>query len=252
MSDPTPTLWQIEISHFSEKARWALAYKGVEHERHSPLPGTHVPVAMWLTRGAHKTFPVLQLDGRNVGDSTAIVAALEQRFPEPPLYPTDPEQRRRALEIEDFFDEELGPHMRLLAFHELIAEPDRFAVIAANALPPPLRQRGKGMAGFYARTYASLRFGASSDEAAERAKAKILTALDRLDAELANDDGDYLVGDSFSVADLTAASLFYPLVSPPEGPVSGAGTPAGLERFREPLQDRPGYKWVEEMFRRHR
>jgi glutathione S-transferase len=252
MTDSTATLWQIEISHFSEKARWALDYKGVEHKRHAPLPGTHIPIAMWLTRGADKTFPVLQLDGRSIGDSTAIVAALEQRFPEPPLYPTEPEPRRRALELEDFFDEELGPHMRLLAFHELIAEPDRFATIAANALPGPLQKRGKGMAGLYARTYASLRFGAGSDTAAERAKAKVLAALDRLDAELDAGGGDYLVGNSFSVADLTAASLFYPLVSPPQGPVSGAGTPAGLERFREPLQDRPGYKWVEEMFRRHR
>ncbi len=251
MTPSTPTLWQIEISHFSEKARWALAYKGVEHERHSPLPGTHIPVALWLTRGAHKTFPVLQLEGRNIGDSTAIVAALEERFPDPPLYPADPEQRRRALALEDFFDEELGPHMRLLAFHELIGDPDRFAEIASNALPAPLR-RAKGMAGLYARTYTSVRFGAGSDAAAAQAKEKILTALDRLDAELDASAGDYLVGDAFSVADLTAASLFYPLVGPPEGPVSGAGRPESFERFREPLQSRPGFQWVEEMFRRHR
>ena len=28
-----PLLWHIEISHFSEKARWALDYKGFEHRR---------------------------------------------------------------------------------------------------------------------------------------------------------------------------------------------------------------------------
>jgi glutathione S-transferase len=251
VADSTPTLWQIDISHYSEKARWALAYKGVEHRRHSAPPGTHIAVAMWLTRGAQKTFPVLRLGGRNIGDSTAIIAALEQRYPEPPLYPADPEQRRRALEIEDFFDEELGPHMRLLAFHELIADPDRFAEIAASTLPAQL-QRGKNIAGRYARTYASLRFGADSDTAAAQAKVKILAALDRLDAELDASGSDYLVGDSFSVADLTAASLFYPLVSPAEGPGTGAGPPAGLERFREPLLSRPGYMWVAEMFRRHR
>ena len=44
MSDSLPTLWHIEISHFSEKARWALAWKGVEHRRRSPLPGTHIPI----------------------------------------------------------------------------------------------------------------------------------------------------------------------------------------------------------------
>jgi glutathione S-transferase len=50
MSDSLPTLWQIEVSHFSEKARWALDYKGVEHKRSSPLPGAHIAVALWLTR----------------------------------------------------------------------------------------------------------------------------------------------------------------------------------------------------------
>jgi len=57
----TPVLWHIPISHYSEKARWALAHKGVEHERRAPLPGAHIAVALWLTRGRHKTLPVLEL-----------------------------------------------------------------------------------------------------------------------------------------------------------------------------------------------
>ena len=36
-------------------------------------------IALALTGGAHKTFPVLRLDGRNIGDSSAIIAALDQR-----------------------------------------------------------------------------------------------------------------------------------------------------------------------------
>jgi glutathione S-transferase len=252
MSDSLPTLWQIDISHFSEKARWALAYKGVEHNRHSPPPGAHIPVALWLTRGAHKTFPVLELDGRRIGDSTAIVAALEERYPDPPLYPADPAERRRALELEDFFDEELGPNIRLLAFHELGNDPKRFAEMMERTAPPPLNRFGRATA-TYARAYTGLRFGVRSDEAAERARAKVLAALDRLDAELAAGDGEYLVGDTFTVADLTAASLFYPLVAPEEGPLpADQPSAAGMERFRAPLKQRPGYLWVEEMFRHHR
>ena len=97
-----PVLWHIEISHFNEKARWALAHKGVEHRRRAPTPGGHMIVALWLTRGRNKTFPLLQLDGQAIGDSTAIIAALERRFPDPPLYPEDPAERRRALELEEF------------------------------------------------------------------------------------------------------------------------------------------------------
>lgn len=252
MSPTDPTLWQIEISHFSEKGRWALDYKQVPHRRRSPLPGTHIPIALWLTRGEQKTFPVLQLDGRTVGDSTAVVAAIEERYPQPPLYPADAEQRRRALELEEFFDEELGPHMRLLVFHELINEPQMFAEIASASVPGPLG-RAKGLVGAYARTYTSLRFGAGSDEAAATARAKVTAAMDRLDAELAASGGEYLVGESFSVADLTAASLFFPLAAPPEGPVSpDSPTPPALQSFRDDLSTRPGYLWVGEMFRRHR
>ena len=167
MSDSLPTLWQIDISHYSEKARWALAYKGIEHKRRAPVPGAHIPVALWLTRGAHKTFPVIELDGRRIGDSTAIIAALEERSPEPSLYPEDPEQRRRALELEDFFDEELGPHIRLLVFHELGNDPERFAKLMEGTAPGPLARMSRPAA-TYARTYTGLRFGVRSPEAAER------------------------------------------------------------------------------------
>jgi glutathione S-transferase len=77
--------------------------------------------------------------------------------------------------------------------------------------------------------------------------------MDLLDAELAANGGEYLVGDSLSVADITAASLFYPVVGPENAPTpADQPVPAGLQRFREELADRPGYIWVEETFRRHR
>jgi glutathione S-transferase len=252
MSNRKPTLIQLDISHYSEKIRWALDYKQVPHVRRSPLPGSHIPIAFALTRGQSITLPLLQIDGETIADSTAILAALEARFPDPPLYPADPEQRRRALELEDFFDEELGPHARLLPFHELTNEPAMFAEVAAAAVPGPLGN-AKGLVGLYARTYTGLRFGVRDEAAAATAREKIVAAMDRLDAELAASEGEFLVGDSFSVADLTAASLFYPVVSPDEGPLpADSPTPPALESFRNDLRERPGYVWVEETFRRHR
>lgn len=252
MAQTEPTLWQLPVSHYSEKARWALAHKGVPHRRRSPLPGAHMVVALTLTRGREKTFPILQLDGRTIGDSTEIVAALERRYPDPPLYPADPEQRRRALELEEFFDEELGPYARLLPFHELAKDPALFAEVAAETVPAPLA-KAKPLLGLYARTYTGLRFGVRDDAAAQTAREKIAAAMDRLDAELAASDGDYLVGERFGVADLTAASLFYPVVGPEGGPLPpDVPTPPAFERFRDGFRDRPGFKWVKEMFRRHR
>ncbi|HYJ22454.1 MAG TPA: glutathione S-transferase family protein, partial [Solirubrobacterales bacterium] len=171
MSDGKPTLIQLDISHYSEKVRWALDYKEVPHVRRSPLPGTHIPISFALTRGNSIYLPLLRMDGRTITDSTAILAALEQRYPSPPLYPTDPEQRRRTLELEDFFDEELGPAARLLPFHELTNEPAMFAEVAAAAVPGPLGN-AKGLVGLYARTYTGLRFGVRDEAAAATAREK--------------------------------------------------------------------------------
>jgi len=78
-----------------------------------------------------------------------------------------------------------------------------------------------------------------SERSAELARNKVFAAFDRLESEL--DSNEYLVGDTFTVADLTAASLLYPLVVPLEGPDLGE-LPEAYERIREPLKERPGYR----------
>ncbi len=251
MSDAKPILWHIPISHYNEKVRWALAYKGVEHERRAPMPGAHMAVALWLTRGTTKTFPVIELDGERIGDSTAIIAALEERYPEPPLYPSDPAERARALALEDFFDEELGPHARLLAFHHAIRHRESLAHVGAGYLPARVRDSGPARAAFasFATGFVRLRYGVASEDAAGAAEQRVLAALDRLEAELGEDE--YMVGDDFSVADLTAATLLYPLAQPSEGPALPP-TPPSLEPVLAQLAERPGIRWAREMFRRHR
>jgi len=242
-------LWHIPISHYSEKVRWALDLKGVDHERRAPMPGAHMPIALVLTRGRHYTLPILELDGRRIGDSTAIIAALEERFPEPRLYPEDPGERRRALELEEWFDEEVGPYMRRFAFHEMRREPEVFDAFASQAAPEMFARAGRA-AGVFGRAMTGARYGARDAEAAERAREKVLAGLDRLEAELGG--RDHLVGDGFTVADLTAAALLYPLVFPPEVDVVAERLPERYERVVAPWRERPAGRWVSEMFRRHR
>ena len=105
----TPLLWHIPLSHFSEKARWTLDYKRIAH--HRKVLGADYLIRAWRATG-RGTLPILFLDGRAIGDSTQIIAALELRYPEPPLYPGDAAARHRALALEDYFDEQLGPALR--------------------------------------------------------------------------------------------------------------------------------------------
>src|SRR3954462_15319686 len=99
----TPVLWHLEISHYNEKARWALDYKGIPHVRRAVTPGLQELTARRLRAG--RTVPVLEMNGRAIGDSTKIIEQIERWWPEPPLYPADPDERTRALDLEDYFDE---------------------------------------------------------------------------------------------------------------------------------------------------
>jgi glutathione S-transferase len=241
-------LWQLELSHFNEKVRWTLDYKRVNHRRRSLLPGAHALITRRLT-GDVDTTPVLDLDGRMIGDSTRIIAALEARWPEPPLYPLDPVERRRALELEDFFDEQLGPHIRRAVYEVLLERPDIVEPLFTRGQPPVAR--GLFSAGFPILSRAMRRVLNINPAAAADSRAATVVAMDRLEAEL--QPNGYLVGDGFSVADLTAASLFYPAVLPPQFPYPlVAEVPERGREFIADLAQRPGGRWVADMYARHR
>jgi glutathione S-transferase len=244
-----PVLYHLEISHYNEKARWALDFKQVPHVRKTPPPILHTLWALAMTR--RPTFPVLRLNGTAIGDSTRIIEALEHQYPEPPLYPEDPAERGRALELEDFFDEQLGPNIRRYLFHEALEnlEPEEWVEGAMGSAPAAVKKAMRASSPVTSRML-RLRYGIDPGRVTA-AREKMLAAMDRLEREL--QPSGYLVGDRFTVADLTAAALFFPIVRPPEAPHRFEGRlPEGPARLRDELSQRQGYKWVEEIYRRHR
>jgi glutathione S-transferase len=247
--EAVPILWQLQISHYNEKVRWVLDHKRIPHVRRSLLPGVHAEKAKQLTGGECETTPVMTIDGESIGDSTRIIAELERRWPQPPLYPEDAEERRRALELEEFFDEELGPHIRRAVYHELLAYPEQVIPLFTNGQRLPARLLIRA-------SFPLLKVGMRKKmsiyaDRAEESRAKTVEAMDRLEAEIG--PSGYLVGDSFTVADLTAAALFYPVALPPEFPYpSVTEVPDSAREYLDPLAERPGGQWVTEMYRRHR
>jgi glutathione S-transferase len=242
-----PVLWQIRFSHFNEKARWALDYKGIAHMRRSTLPGIHVARARRLW--GEDTFPVLVLDGETVGDSAKIVDAVERRQPDPPLYPENETDRDLALELQDWFGTELGPHIRRYLFFHLLPHTRAAARMMTEGFKPPGSTAYR--ASFPLLRVAMRRAMAIDAEGAAEGWRKTLVALDRIEEELG--PSGYLVGDSFTIADLTAAALLFPLVRPEQAqyPIPDPW-PDPIESARTSVADRPAFRYVEEMWRRHR
>src|SRR5262249_38351712 len=158
------------------------------------------------------SLPIVFIDGRPVGDSTCIIEALERLAPEPALYPRDEGARRRALELEDFFDEEVGPAARSAVLAPLFgSDPDAAVGLLTTGRGDGPRRAVRALYPAFAAFY-KLRHRINATTAAA-APEKVVAGLDRIAREVG--PSGYLVGDAFSVADLTAAALFSPLVMPP-------------------------------------
>jgi len=243
----TPLLWHFPISHFNEKVRWALDWKGIPHLRRA-LAASYLPRAWWAS--GQGSLPILFLDGRAIADSTRIIATLEERYPQAPLYPADVEARRRALALEDFFDEELGRGLRAAMLGPVFTRDPVAAIgMLATGMPPGSARMMQSIAPVFRAFYRARHDINEATVAAGRTK--VAVALDRIEAELG--PSGYLVGDHFTVADLTAAALFGVLLFPPELQYRPtAPLPPEIVAFREALADRPALRWVGEMFRRHR
>ena len=248
MSEP-PVLHHLKVSHYNEKVRWALDYKGIPHVRKAAIPGRHRKLAKELTGGTTSTFPVLVENGYAIGDSSRIIAHLEDRYPSPPLYPRDLAERRRALDLEDFFDEQLGPYSRLLVVHHELPDGRLFLktfvpdlngarLAMARAQFPVMRPRIRKLFGI-------------DDEAVSHALHQVHAAGARFRAEV--QPNGYLVGDDFSVADLTVASLVAPIVAPQDFPYPQAqsGHPR-LEPLRDVLDEYGLLDWTRDMYTRKR
>ncbi len=98
------TLYQFEISPFCDKVRRALRYKGIPFQTREMLfsrRDENLKVSP-----THK-FPLLEVDGERIVDSTDIAYWLEQRFPEPRMIPADPRERALMHVVEDWADESL-------------------------------------------------------------------------------------------------------------------------------------------------
>jgi glutathione S-transferase len=241
-------LYQFAFSHYNEKVRWALDYKGLPSRRVSLLPGFHESRIRRLS-GGPTTTPLLRDGERVVSGSAAIVAHLESRAPAPPLFPSDPGRRREAGEWVRWLDEEIGPAVRLAVFHDLLADPALAGRLFTTGQPA---LKGALYRALFPRLVPMLRQRMGIDEeSAASARETVAAGLRRL--EEASRPGGYLVGARFGVADLTAGSLFFPLFFPPQlGFELPKGPSPALEGWLARWRDHPGAETVRALWQEHR
>jgi len=168
-------VYGTSVSPFVRKVLVALNEKGVAFE-HKPVP-FHADDLGFQAASPTGKIPALDDDGFLLADSTAILHYIEAKHPEPALIPTEAKARGRATWFDKYGDTELFPVL-------IIPFVERF-------LKPRLMKQD----GDEARAQTAI------DE-------KFPPLLDYLDGQI---QGDYLVGNAFSIADIAVATCFHNL-----------------------------------------
>lgn len=101
---PKLTLWQYEISPFSDKVRRALHFKGLSYDIREVLISETGKLKSASPTGK---FPVLETGGEFIVDSTDILDYLETLTPESSLTPSNPKDAAHCVILEDWADESL-------------------------------------------------------------------------------------------------------------------------------------------------
>jgi glutathione S-transferase len=103
-------LYQFELSHYCEKVRLILDYKGLSYRKIEVTPGLG-QLDLYRMSGQRQV-PVLKDGLEVIADSTAIAEYLDRAYPDRPIIPSDPKQRGLCLLIEQWADESIGLNAR--------------------------------------------------------------------------------------------------------------------------------------------
>ncbi|HEX9627521.1 MAG TPA: glutathione S-transferase family protein [Acidiferrobacterales bacterium] len=203
-------LISIPMSHYCEKARWALDRLGLRYREERHLQVFHYPRAYWFSRGP--TVPVLVDGGVVVADSAAILRFLDQYAPAGrELYPADPALRAEVVRWERLFDDELGVESRRWVYFHMLPRPLRGLRTAGDGVPwyelmlAPLCYPAM-------RALIARKLDVRADTVA-RGLARCRQIVADTDARLA-DGRRYLVGDRLSATDISLACMLAPFILP--------------------------------------
>jgi len=204
VSPPPLRLVTIPISHFCEKARWALERAGLPYREEAHFQGIH-RVHVWRA-GRARTAPVLVTPDGPLTESADILRWVDAQG-ELGLY-ADPQ----AAVLEARFDAGLGPEGRRWMYHRMLGHTDlvrEYGVAGVprwerTALPVVLPVADRVI-----RRHLDI-----TDATAAASRERVRQTFDEVGTRLA-DGRRYLAGDAFSAADLAFAALAAAVLVPP-------------------------------------
>jgi glutathione S-transferase len=147
-------LYSMSISHPSLTARTMLDLKQVDYQLVKVTPGAQ-RVQLRLAGFRGRTVPAIKLDGRRVQGSRAIARALDERYPQPALFPADPHERAAVEEAERWGEEQFQPVPRRLFRYAIAHNPELAgSLLRRQGLPAvqPLEVVVRLIAAYFART----------------------------------------------------------------------------------------------------
>lgn len=168
-----PTVLGASPSPFVRKVRVVLHEKGIPYEHQFVGPGNRKPEFRRIS-------PLGRIPGfvdgdLAVSDSSVICLYLEKTHPAPPMYPAEPKAYARALWYEEYADTALAAGATFGTFGRKIIAPLRGAPLDQAAIDKTLAE-------------------------------ELPPVFDYLDGEIG--DREFLVGDRFSIADVSVATHF--------------------------------------------
>jgi glutathione S-transferase len=200
-------LLTIPISHYCEKARWALDRAGIDYREERHVQGIHRLAAR--RAGGGSTVPVLVTPERVIGESREIVAWVDARLA------TEHRLLGRSADAQSLcerFDGRLGPAARRLMYVHMLDQ--RALALRYNNQGVPAWERRALVVGWPLMSrFVGRVLGIAPGIELEDERA-VWEELDLVAARLAG-GVPYLAGERFGAEDLTFACMAAAVVFPP-------------------------------------
>jgi glutathione S-transferase len=193
-------LYTVPASHPSAAVERALQLKGADYERIELITALHKPIQR-ARFGGWSVPSVIFEDGTKVLGSRKIMRALDERYPQPPLFPADDEARAHVERAEQWGDEVLQPLARRVTWAALKRAPQAIRSYLEGAKLPVPERMAMLSAPLVLRT--AVRINGASDENVRADLTHLDSHLERADDWIA--DG-VLGGEQATAADLQIGS----------------------------------------------